>query len=51
MENNFCGECKHFVRHYIKMGRKYVTIDLGHCIKKKSKKQENIQQKLINTLQ
>lgn len=30
MEQN-CGNCKHFVRHYIKWSGRFSPIDHGHC--------------------
>lgn len=26
-----CGECKHFIRHYIKSSKSFNPIDHGHC--------------------
>ena len=32
-----CGACKHFRRHYIKLGWRYEPIDDGHCVKPRCK--------------
>lgn len=30
MEQN-CGNCKYFIRHYVKMSGRFSPIDHGHC--------------------
>ena len=28
----FCGDCKHFCRHYVKLKESYLPTRFGHCI-------------------
>ncbi len=30
MEQN-CKNCKHYVQHYIRFGKRYGTVNCGHC--------------------
>ena len=31
MEPKTCADCTHFVKHYIKMKKRYFPINAGHC--------------------
>ena len=32
-QNHFCGQCRHFRRHYVKFGRnRYHPMSKGHCV-------------------
>ena len=32
MDQNTCGNCRHFRLHYIKAGYRYAPIRYGHCV-------------------
>ena len=31
-EKQNCGKCIRFIPHYVKIGKKFVTIGFGHCV-------------------
>lgn len=40
MEENTCGGCVCFFRHYIRDGRRYRPLPFGHCIYPRLKQRE-----------
>lgn len=43
MPEKTCGDCAHFIQHYRRAGKRFVSINYGHCIalRAKSKKALN----------
>jgi len=38
-----CKDCKYFVQHYIKFGRKFTETNYGHCIYPRMKNRKMMQ--------
>ena len=36
-----CEDCKHFHKHYVKMGKTYSLAGIGHCVKPRLKPRRN----------
>lgn len=39
-DDTVCGNCVHFVRHYIRDGSRYISLTMGHCVCLRSKDRE-----------
>ncbi len=32
LEQQICGNCRHFVQHYVQLEGRFVPLGVGHCI-------------------